>query len=102
MTDDVFLRLDTLVRNLWWTWNTRAQQLFAALDPALWRATNHNPLRTIRLLTPERRDTIARDETFAPRLEACEAELRRYLITRPWFDRVARRHDRDLRVAYFC
>src|SRR4051794_18479118 len=102
MTSDAFRRLDTLARNLWWTWNPRAQQLFAALDPALWRATNHNPLRTIKLLTPERRDAIAQDESFARQLDACEAELRRYLVTRPWFDRAARGHDRDLLVAYFC
>src|SRR4051812_15746228 len=99
---DAFPRLDRLARNLWWTWNPDAQRLFAATDPALWRATNHNPLRTIKLLPPERRDALQRDVAFANQLDLCEAELRRYLVTRPWFDRAAKGDDRDLLVAYFC
>ena len=36
--------LETLSRNMWWTWNTDAIELFRRINPHLWRQVNHNPL----------------------------------------------------------
>jgi starch phosphorylase len=43
-------RLHDLAFNLWWTWHPEVIELFRELDPALWRATNHNPLMLLRRL----------------------------------------------------
>src|SRR5262245_15308570 len=102
MKAKLFPRLDRLARNLWWTWQPDAHHLFASMDPPLWHATNHNPLKTMRMLAPERRDAIANDEDFNNRLGRCERELDGYLKSRTWFDRNAKARDRDLLVAYFC
>ena len=51
---DVFTRVAALTRNLWWTWNPDPQRLFAALDPVLWEATNHNPIAVLAGLSAER------------------------------------------------
>jgi starch phosphorylase len=101
---DVFQRVETLARNLWWSWNSEPQRLFAALDPVAWDATNHNPIRVLRSLPAERRRTLAEDEEFVRSLASCERELLRYLKSRTWFDRratgaTARRE--TLRIAYF-
>ncbi|HEX3942055.1 MAG TPA: alpha-glucan family phosphorylase [Acidobacteriaceae bacterium] len=38
------LRLWTLARNLWWSWDHDANSLFLDLNPALWNSLNHNPI----------------------------------------------------------
>jgi starch phosphorylase len=48
-------RLRELAYNLWWSWHLPAQRLFSALDPELWHAVRHNP---IKLLTQVRRKQI--------------------------------------------
>jgi starch phosphorylase len=37
-------RLWSLARNLWWSWDQESNSLFRDLDPARWRALNHNPI----------------------------------------------------------
>ena len=51
--------------NLWWAWNADAQALFASMDPTLYVATNQNPVKTLRMLSPERRDALEEDPRFA-------------------------------------
>src|SRR5688572_23242017 len=100
---DLFNRLDRLARNMWWTWNGAAQRLFAAMHPPLWDAMHHNPIKTIKLLPPERRVALEEDESFATRLDQVERQLKAYLGARTWYDRThARRRGRDMLVAYFC
>src|SRR5205814_647260 len=80
-------RVAALAQNLWWTWNAGAQRLFASLDPLLWEATGHNPVKTLRLLTPERHDVLTADNAFVDHLERCENQLAEYLRTPTWFGR---------------
>src|SRR5437016_2063489 len=98
----VLSRLDKLARNLWWTWNSTAQRLFASIDPVLWEATHHNPIKVMKLLSPERPDVIATDADFARRLSDCEKELARYLKSQTWFAREFGGKSPRLLVAYFC
>ncbi|HEY6571689.1 MAG TPA: alpha-glucan family phosphorylase [Candidatus Eisenbacteria bacterium] len=46
-------RLPELARNLWWSWNLEARELFKSLDPHLWRVTRHNPVRVLQEITTE-------------------------------------------------
>ena len=96
-------RLRRLALNLHWTWDPGAQSLFASLDPALWRATHHNPIKTINLLSPDGRDAIERDHAFEEHLTRCERGLKQYLAARTWFDRTERTSSKaDPLIAYFC
>lgn len=72
---DVFERVEALARNLWWTWNPGPQRLFAAIDPVWWEASNHNPIRTLAELTPERRAVLREDAGFLALLCECERQL---------------------------
>src|SRR5688572_29721981 len=98
----LFTRLDKLARNTWWTWNGEAQRLFAAMDPPLWDATHHNPIKTIKLLPAERRAALMEDATFAARLDRVERELRKYLAAGTWYARTQQSKLRNALVAYFC
>lgn len=73
--------LRKLSRNLYWTWNTDAAALFERIDRELWRATDHNPVRLLQLVTPERLHELAEDAGFLEHqrrvAEALEAYLRR-------------------------
>ncbi len=57
-------RLPELAKDLWWTWNPRAREVFRKLDYTLWRQTAHNPVRILKLITPEVLAVAARDERF--------------------------------------
>lgn len=93
-------RLHHLARNLWWSWNPGATALFASMDPPLFTATNQNPVKTLRMLSPERRRWISTDAGFAERLAAVEADLAAYFSTRPWF--ASQKVSGRPLVAYFC
>ena len=41
-------RLPELAYNLFWTWRDEIRELFRRLDPELWEATQHNPVRLLR------------------------------------------------------
>ncbi len=49
----VFERLRALSRDLWWTWQPEGPAFWEALDPALWRSTDHNPVAMLAALGPE-------------------------------------------------
>jgi starch phosphorylase len=72
------------------------------MDPALFRATNQNPLKTLRLLSPERRDALQNDDAFEKHLTSCEDELKKYLGAKTWFDRSVNRAGKKPLIAYFC
>src|SRR5581483_10344491 len=65
-------------------------------------ATNQNPLKMLRLLSPERRETLAKDSEFEQHLSSCEKELKDYLSARTWFDRSAKSSGKRPLIAYFC
>lgn len=47
-------RLRELAYNLWWSWNSRALELFASLDPQLWTDMGNNPVRMLETVSAER------------------------------------------------
>jgi starch phosphorylase len=57
-------RLDELAANLWWSWQYNPRKVFRDLDYQLWRATAHNPVKMLRLVTLERLEQMSRDKDF--------------------------------------
>ncbi len=58
------LFLDKLSRNLWWSWQRDAVELFRRIDPLLWRESNGNPLIFSTLIPQERLQELSLDESF--------------------------------------
>jgi len=60
-------RIGDLSYNLWWSWNPEARQLFRQLDLALWRSTQHNPVKMLQQLSNEDLEAAASDSLFYSR-----------------------------------
>lgn len=94
-------RLPELARNLCWTWHPKTQDLFARLDPELWEATEHNPVRLLR--ETGRLEAAAGDPAFVAAYEEALRGFDGYVGARgsgeTWMRRVY--PDFPGRVAYF-
>lgn len=97
-----FDRVARLATDLWWTWNTAAQGLFASLDPVLWRACRQNPVRLLAELPVERRALLAQDATVNQMLADVERAHAEYVRAGTWYRRVAKGAHKRMQVAYFC
>ncbi|MFO8129288.1 MAG: alpha-glucan family phosphorylase [Bacteroidales bacterium] len=56
--------LHDLSRNLWWSWNCEATELFEKIDPEKWEAFQHNPIVLLESLPYERWRELEQDEEF--------------------------------------
>src|SRR5690349_7882869 len=72
-------RLHELAYNLWWTWNTPAQELYAAIDADLWDRTEHNAVRTLMEASVDRLLAMAEDPAFLARYDSVLAEFDAYM-----------------------
>lgn len=79
-------RLEELAYNLWWSWEPDAQQLFAEIDPTLWEAANHNPVKFLRRVEQAKLDRVAGDQAFIDHYTAVLANFDAYMkADNTWF-----------------
>ncbi|MFI7671214.1 alpha-glucan family phosphorylase [Nocardia sp. NPDC049526] len=91
--------LGELSTNLRWSWHWATQDLFAELDPELWRELGHDPVRMLGEVPAARLDELAADTDYVGRVDAAAADLRDYLTRPGWFQRQT---DEPVRgIAYF-
>lgn len=90
----------TIARNLWWIWNRDALALFRRIDIDSWDSSRHNPVQLIGSLQPETLSALAEDEAFLSHMDAVAGELRQYLSSTTWYQRVYGSKP-DVRIAYF-
>jgi starch phosphorylase len=57
-------RLEELAVDLWWSWHPEARAVFRRLDYGLWRATAHNPVRMLWVISREKLEAAAADQAF--------------------------------------
>ncbi len=81
-------RLHELAYNLWWSWETAAQDLYARIDAKLWEATNHNPVKFLRTVDQENLDTAAADPDYLHAYADVLVQFDAYLNPNnaTWFD----------------
>lgn len=94
--------LEVLATNLRWTWHPPTQDLFASLDPALWRLVEGDPVRLLGEMSPARLAELARDENVVAHTRGLADDLDRYLTEPRWYQQ-RREQDPSLPVsiAYF-
>jgi starch phosphorylase len=56
--------LEKLSRNLWWSWQHDANELFRRIDPKLWSKTESNPLTFLSMVPQSRFERLAEDTSF--------------------------------------
>jgi len=77
--------LADLALNLRWSWHPETQDVFRAIDPERWESTNHDPVRLLGAVDPERLTELAGDRRFLRMLELAAADLEQYLQDDRWF-----------------
>ncbi|MCG8343161.1 MAG: alpha-glucan family phosphorylase [Chlorobiales bacterium] len=92
--------LQKLSRNLWWSWDTEAKELFKELSPLIWERVNHNPVELLHHISQD--ELKARlDCEFGKKLENVTKRFEAYLAEK---DTWASKHAPSLTektVAYF-
>ena len=96
--NDLETHLDTLARNLWWSWNPGGPDLFAAIDASTWETVGHNPVAFLARMTVADYERVAGDDALSARIRTLSdqfhgemqapADERRIPASRP--------------VVYFC
>ncbi|MGL5273462.1 MAG: alpha-glucan family phosphorylase, partial [Phocaeicola sp.] len=87
-------KLEEMARNIWWSWNHEATELFADLDPQLWIEAGQNPLYLLESLSYEKLEELAADKEILARIESVYVKFRSYMDEKPNSERAS--------VAYFC
>src|SRR5215471_2194863 len=86
---DRLTALERLSINLRWSWDKPTQDLFAAIDPELWKQVGCDPVALLGQVTPKRLDELAGDEVFVARLDGLAADLDDYLSRPLWYQQRA-------------
>ena len=85
--------LETISRNLWWSWTQDARDLFESIDPELWNKVDRNPIALLDKLPLERINELENDKEFLVRLDGVAAQLEAYMTEEP--------DGKSAKVAYF-
>lgn len=67
--------LAELAADLRWTWRADMRALFRSIDPELWEASGHNPVRFLRDVDQSRLDAAADDQDYLGRIGRVMASL---------------------------
>jgi starch phosphorylase len=93
--------LNRLARNLWWTWNQEAQELFQELSPRAWQNLYHNAVAILREVSEAELNARLQDPEFAGHVGQVLRDFEAYMAeTNTW----ARKHASALAkhpAAYF-
>jgi len=92
--------LQKLAYNLWWCWNAEATALFRRVNPSLFEALDHSPIRLLTSLDQHRFEELTRDTSFLADLDRASAHLQTYLDEKTWFQSTYPQES-DTRIAYF-
>jgi starch phosphorylase len=71
--------LNKLARNLWWTWDQEAQEVFAELSPRCWQNLYHNAVAVLREVSDYELRVRLQDANFAARVRDALRDFEAYL-----------------------
>ncbi len=103
-TDQLIDRIRGLARNLWWSWNPRAQLIFEELSPLTWEETRHNPVAVLSQVSEMELRAYLNDRDFRGMVVPVLEDFDRYMARKPSIS-LPRRSGSSRRggpVAYFC
>ncbi|HEV2891019.1 MAG TPA: alpha-glucan family phosphorylase [Frankiaceae bacterium] len=90
--------LGELVMNLRWSWHTESLDLFESVDPDVWEAVGHDPVRLLGEVPRDRLAALAEDRKFLRRLGDAYDDLTEYLTKPRWYQGQS---DVPASIAYF-
>jgi glycogen phosphorylase/synthase len=75
--------LEELSRNLWWSWNQDASDMFASIKPRLWAELNENPVELLEQLSFDTLKKLENDKQFIARLQKVHNTFMEYMAEKP-------------------
>ncbi|MCX7698002.1 MAG: alpha-glucan family phosphorylase [Candidatus Goldbacteria bacterium] len=90
-----------IAHNLWLVWDSEAFALFRDIDPDIWSATSHNPVKLLYEVPQERLNALATDDGFLFRVDNLLKKLNQYLTRPTWYEKVKNNLPEDFLIAYF-
>ncbi|MCD8164798.1 MAG: glycosyltransferase family 1 protein [Bacteroides sp.] len=76
-------KLAELSRNIWWSWNHEATELFRDLDPVLWKEAGQNPVMLLERMSYERLEELAKNKAIIKRMNDVYDKFRAYMDVKP-------------------
>ncbi|MDR0658680.1 MAG: glycosyltransferase family 1 protein [Mediterranea sp.] len=76
-------KLVEVSRNIWWSWNYEATELFKDLDPELWKESGHNPVLLLECMSYEKLESLLEDKTILKRMNEVYAKFKDYMDVKP-------------------
>ena len=76
---EVLSPLMTIANNMWWCWSSDAVELFRRLDRDMWEETYHSPKAMLGMVSQERLEELAEDDSFVSHMERVKNELDKYM-----------------------
>ena len=76
-------KLSELARNIWWSWNTEATDLFESLDPALWLEVEQNPVLLLEKMSYDSLKELAADSKVIAQVNKVYKKFREYIDVEP-------------------
>ncbi len=73
--------LEELSRNLWWSWNPIAADLFRSVDSELWEMVQENPIFLLEKVSYERLSSLENDEEFQGKMQQVRTVYDEYMHT---------------------
>lgn len=92
--------LQTLAYNLWWCWNADAVALFRRVNPDLFEALDHSPIRLLGATDQARFEQLEGDDGFLAHMDRVAAALDHYMKAPTWYQETFAK-DAGERIAYF-
>jgi starch phosphorylase len=92
--------LQTLAYNLWWCWNADAVALFRRINPDLFEALDHSPIRLLGATDQSRFEQLEGDDGFLAHMDRVAAALDHYLKAPTWYQETFAK-DAGEKIAYF-
>lgn len=87
-------------KNLYWSWNKDAIELFRRLDLKLWDSTHHNPVLLLGKISQDRLKEVVKDDGFIAHMNRVLLDLRGYIGEVNWYQKNYKADDQPF-VAYF-
>lgn len=79
---DSLNQLDSIARNLWWSWNYEARELFEELDPQLWEKTR-NPISVLKGISADRLAELEKKQEFMFKYDWVVKKFQKYIAEAP-------------------
>ena len=72
-------KLYSLMMNIWWTWDDEAQELFATIDPELWKKSDFNPPILFEQVPYKRFESLSKDRDYLEKLNRVYDRFEKYM-----------------------